>query len=184
MLVKSFINGIAAEQDKDGNLKWKDMLQPVPNPYYCNRMKHTNHEKIPTCFEVLSGSKTNQKILLVNELAKAQQVPLKMSKKPKDDEDCPYYQPSSQSSNFRAFLYIMRKSFNLKFKEKYFECFEGCLDASLSVVFNERYERCVSYRKRFVTIFKISTQQLFDFREIKNMGSQIQIAESVEKTKI
>ena len=118
MLVKSFINGIAAEQDKDGNLKWNDMLKPVPNPYYCKQMKHTNHEKIPKCFEVLSGSKTNQKILLVNELAKAWQVPLKMSKKPKDDEDCPYYQPSSQSSNFRAFLSIMRKSFNWKFKEK------------------------------------------------------------------
>ena len=144
MLVESFINGIAAVTDKNGKMKWKKMLEAVTNPFYCRRKKLMSSKTIPRCFVILSGKKTLEKIELANQLIVDWQLPLKLIKKSKDKNECPYYKPSSQSSNFRAFLSIMRKSYHWRFKQTDFTGFEGSLNATMSTVFEERFEKWVS----------------------------------------
>ena len=145
MMIQSFISGISAIVDKNGVQKWEKMLESVPNPFFAN-WKKGSKKMIQRCLVVCSGPKSILKRDLANEMFKDWQTRLKLIKEPKDDKTCPFYQPSSQNSNFRAFLSHLKKTFEWDLTYEDFKGYPGCLNAALETIYEDRFKEWVRTR--------------------------------------
>ena len=91
-----------------------------------------------------AGPFKHDKLELTNALLIDWQVDLKMEKKPSNEDDCPFYQPSSQNVGFRTFLAHMKKTHGWIWENKNFTKWDGCLNGVLKELYSQRYAKYVS----------------------------------------
>ena len=147
-LQDSFVEGCSKVTTKDGRRKWEKMLQLVKNPQFL--------ENVPRCFLTLAGDLTAEKIDLANQMIRDWQLGLKkkksnLKKANTDDKEneCPYYQPQTQSAELRMFFGHMKHFYSWQFTMKTFKGFEGSVSATAKKIFNQRYEEWVSLLGQF-----------------------------------
>ena len=163
-LQDSFVEGCSKVMTKDGIPKWKKMLQLVKNPQYRGRTgKNASAiEYVPRCFLTLGGDLTAEKIDLANQMIRDWQLGLKkkvkkktnkkkinIDEKDEKEEECPYYQPLTQSAELRMFFGHMKHFYYWQFTMKTFKGFEGSVSATAKQIFNQRYEEWVSRLFKF-----------------------------------
>jgi hypothetical protein len=126
----------------DGKLKWASLLEEVPNPQYTGLDKQ-HSETIPKAFLVVSGALDPMKVKLCNFMLVDWQINLK-KKRVKKSDPFEWYQPSTQSMQFRTFLSHMKTMHNWKFDATNFSKFEGCLNGVINTIYEQRRQEFVS----------------------------------------
>ena len=138
--------------DKDGNQVWKKMLEPTSNPNFIAGEKNSTKE-VAMAFVAIAGEKTSQKLRLANAMFCDWQLNLKMKKKKRKKADenfsdpCPFYQPSTQNMELRAFFGRLKKHHNFKFRQEDFSGFHGSLNGMMEEIYEQRVEQYVSEKK-------------------------------------
>ena len=133
---KSFLQGISSIRDTDLNLKWETMLEMVENP---NKRSATEVHRV---FVVCSGPPTRNKVMVANAMVVDWQLSLK--KKSVKENECPWYQPSSQGTDLRTFFGHMAKYHNWQISDVDLKGFDGSLDGVLKTEFQRREKEWVS----------------------------------------
>ena len=148
-LEEAFISALKSVVDRDGKMKYEDLLVKVENPYY-NSRRSDSSKKVPKCFTLCSGKITPDILELANCLCVDYQVRYK-KKKIGSDGIC-WYAPVTQKAEFRTFLAHMAKTHGWQFTAGHFEGFQGSLNAVMKVLYEKRLEEFVSIEVHWMNI--------------------------------
>ena len=121
---------------KDGTEVYKKLLEPVI------LKRRGKNRTIPALFAILSGTVTRNKVELANRALVDWQV--RVRKKVVGKKGCPWFQPSSQATDYKTFLGKMYKEYDWELSQSDFKGFEGSVNAVTEKMFNDRREEWVS----------------------------------------
>ena len=124
-------------ENDDGSQTYANLLTPVETTVVGSRDKRT----VPVVFLMCAGIQTKAKLLLINKIVVEWQIRLK--KKRIGTDGCPWYNPSSQSTEIWAFFGSMKRNYDWRYLDADLKGFEGSLHAVMADVFKQRAEKWV-----------------------------------------
>lgn len=119
--------------------------------------------QVPRCFKIISGKKTQDKLILCNKMVVDWQIRVKQKNKVAPGK-CPWLQPGSQNTQIRTFFAFMKSEYNWPFTENDLSGFSGCLNGVLKDLYKEREEKWVSQNTQsYMMICRTMDSYLFPF---------------------
>ena len=115
---------------------YKKLLAPV------SVKRRGKTKTIPALFAILAGNTTRDKIELANRAIVDWQI--RVRKKLVGKKGCPWFQPSSQATDYKTFLARMSADYEWQLVQSDFNGFVGSVDAVLEKLFQERRVEWVS----------------------------------------
>ena len=146
-LENDFLNAIANIMTRNGKQKWATLLAEVENPFFRATRKHRTCKKemVPLLVTACAGEREKEKLELTNALIVDWFIQMKKVRLPKNGKECPWYAPSSQNMQLRTFLSHMNKTYGWPWKQSDFTGWDGCLNGVMKELYNQRYEKWVSW---------------------------------------
>ena len=150
-LEDSFVQGISKVYTLAGKQKWNSMLRSVKNPQF---VVGNGSSVVPFAFVAVSGSPSKKKLMLANAMLIDWQINLR-KKNTKNDEVCPFYQPSTQNVEMRTFFAHMAKMHDWQFSEAELKGYKGSLTGVVQEMYAQRLEKYVSICIFFFMNYKL-----------------------------